>query len=454
MVLTALHADAEERRDRSRGFQGKSTVEIMVSKDKWHEAKVYLLEHVGGFKPNAVVVPLSDYGGRADCTRKATGFFRTEQIDGKWWIIDPNGCPFISVALNQTSYSRKFGPEDAWKRGMYQLLRTHGFNTASEDKTTGSGDRSMPYNVNLMLTFHYLMKYHEGSKFHWDVPPLWEPSFKAWLDQQVPARITEAMRKDRWLIGYFVDNERRWESNALDLYHDYPKDSVTYRTVAQWAEQNGFKRGQDGFSAEARRKFQGFQINYWARLSSEAVRAVDPNHLILGARFRRKDLYAPELLASAGRYFDVISANYYGSCPPDPVVLDSVARWSGKPIMITEFFAQSYETRPRDVRDGWIVRTQEDRAKFYQNYALACLQNRNCVGFHWFRYADSESANMGVVDVNAKPYTTLLEAMKAINLSKYALVDHLAGHPLDYTQVYDPLRNMPAYVEEEAATAK
>ncbi|MDO8540767.1 MAG: beta-galactosidase [Opitutaceae bacterium] len=41
------------------------------------------------------------YGGDRDGGRfKATGHFRTQKIDGKWWIIDPEGYKFISWGMN------------------------------------------------------------------------------------------------------------------------------------------------------------------------------------------------------------------------------------------------------------------------------------------------------------------------------------------------------------------
>ena len=40
------------------------------------------------------------YGGYAGAKAKATGFFRVEQIDGKWWFVDPDGHLFLSTGVN------------------------------------------------------------------------------------------------------------------------------------------------------------------------------------------------------------------------------------------------------------------------------------------------------------------------------------------------------------------
>src|SRR4029079_10518676 len=49
--------------------------------------------------PKAVVRP-SRYGGFAGPKRKATGFFRVEKLDGRWWFIDPEGARFWSTGVN------------------------------------------------------------------------------------------------------------------------------------------------------------------------------------------------------------------------------------------------------------------------------------------------------------------------------------------------------------------
>jgi hypothetical protein len=40
------------------------------------------------------------YGGYLNTRAEATGFFRVEQIDGKWWFIDPEGHYFLSTGVN------------------------------------------------------------------------------------------------------------------------------------------------------------------------------------------------------------------------------------------------------------------------------------------------------------------------------------------------------------------
>ena len=46
---------------------------------------------------------LSIYGGSKKLSGSRTGFFHTEQINDRWWIIDPDGYVFISLGLNHVT---------------------------------------------------------------------------------------------------------------------------------------------------------------------------------------------------------------------------------------------------------------------------------------------------------------------------------------------------------------
>ena len=112
------------------------------------------------------------------------------------------------------------------------------------------------------------------------------------------------------------------------------------------------------------------------------------------------------------------------------------AKASGKPILITEWYAKGIDSGLGNTSGaGWLVKTQQDRADFYQNFTLGLLESRVCVGWHWFRYSDNDpnqkgadpsnlDANKGIVTSDYEPYETLLESMKEINQRCYRIVDH------------------------------
>src|SRR5690606_26474447 len=79
-----------------------------------------------------------DYGGWKVSPGHSTGYFRTENRDGRWWLIDPEGYPFIhrGVAvfrpgrspLQQSSLDIKYGSRGQWVVQEANLLRQYGMN--------------------------------------------------------------------------------------------------------------------------------------------------------------------------------------------------------------------------------------------------------------------------------------------------------------------------------------
>ena len=88
---------------------------------------------------------------------------------------------------------------------------------------------------------------------------------------------------------------------------------------------------------------------------------------------------------------------------------------------------------------GWIVRTQKDRDLFYQNYNLALLESRNCVGWHYFKYQDNDptakgvdpsniDANKGIVNNVYEVWKPMMEEMKTLNDNVYQLIAYFDSH--------------------------
>ena len=113
--------------------------------------------------------------------------------------------------------------------------------------------------------------------------------------------------------------------------------------------------------------------------------------------------------------------------------MDNWVAWTGKPFLISEFFAKGMDSGlPNTSGAGWIVKTQADRASFYQNFVLPLVRHKGCVGWHWFRYMDNDpedipqdptnlDANKGIVDGSFKPYPGFLESMQILNQRVYQL---------------------------------
>jgi agarase len=241
---------------------------------------------------------------------------------------------------------------------------------------------------------------------------------------KVAARACAPHAKDPWLLGYFTDNELRWgkdwrsEDALLENYLKMPEGSAGLARAKEFVRALGHEPGDDD-----RQAFAGIVAAEYARVSSEAIRHYDPNHMILGCRFAGYPGHA--VIQAAGRYFDVISFHSYNPAPPLDR-LRTITRLTAKPTMITEFsFKAADSGLPNTKGAGKPVATQADRAAGFEQYVRALAALPGVVGYHWFEYRDEpkdgrfdgENSNYGVVRIDFTPWETLTARMAAVNLT-------------------------------------
>ena len=80
----------------------------------WSSFSTKTVEDLSGFKPTAV--PLTQFGGRKDLLQAPTGYFRVAQLNGRWWLIDPEGGPFISAGMVGVRAQTSFSSHEAYTR--------------------------------------------------------------------------------------------------------------------------------------------------------------------------------------------------------------------------------------------------------------------------------------------------------------------------------------------------
>ncbi|MCZ7584643.1 MAG: hypothetical protein M5R36_15625 [Deltaproteobacteria bacterium] len=195
-----------------------------------------------------------------------------------------------------------------------------------------------------------------------------------------------------------------------------------------------------------RAAFAGFVAERFFKTCHDAIRAADPNHLILGARFI--SWVAPrEVVRAIVPYTDVVSVNHYMVFPIYFGMMDWLADTLGwmhvhdmlqeyydetnLPVLITEFSIRALDAGvPSTWPPNWFfhtVQTQAERADFFENYARQTFRTGFIVGYHWFSYMDEppegrfdgENSNFGLVDNNDNPWTELTERMTAVNADAY-----------------------------------
>ena len=226
------------------------------------------------------------YGGWADGPKfEATGHFRVQKVDGKWWMIDPEGYLFWSHGIVRVSHSNAVTPlegsnlknrcfyfeelpgkdsefhqfyytHDALLKPYYTFrgidstydfssanlyrkygedyladfndichrrLKSWGLNTIanSSDKDICLMDRT-PY----MDRFEVVSAPLAGTGGWWPVMDPYDPSFIASLEKQLIDRKQEL--EDPWCLGFFVDNEIAWghPTNMAEVVLKCPADQA------------------------------------------------------------------------------------------------------------------------------------------------------------------------------------------------------------------------------------
>jgi len=411
-----------------------AATQAMLNKDgKWIPQTCAEIEDIKNFKP-AETVKLSKYGGWTNRRVKATGYFHATQIKDRWWLVDPDGYLFLSVGMNSVNQghgdaSKNREDDDLpagipssartkWAEQALALLREKGFNTLgcwSETVATRKLDHPMPYCLRwgFMGTYARTRKarYPETGKIEAIYP--FDPEFESFCVKH--AEGLAETKNDPFLLGHFSDNELSLhESGIVKRYLSHPQNDPCHKAAAQFMASH-----QGGRPADNDRDFLRLVVSEYYRKVSAAIRLHDPNHMFLGSRFHGIALKSPSLFAGAGPYADVISVNYYNRWTPENDRIRSWSKLAGKPILITEWYALAPPAKPNA---GFLVKTQEDRARFYQNFTLKLLDNPACVGWHWFNY------RTGVVDEKEAPFAVLLSAMKRLNDQVYPLAELLKGN--------------------------
>jgi hypothetical protein len=331
------------------------------------------------------------YGGYKNTQVKATGFFRVEKVDGRWWFVDPEGHLFLSTGTNGApGGGAGFGGNDAGAT----VKRTNA-RLDSWGMTTGGQGR--PGTV--------MLRWPQSTSFL-GMPDVYSAQFVAEIDAAANTQCTPH-KNDPLVLGYFIGNEPPWNAREAELCGLILGGPAT----ATQAKLKEFLAGGD--TAARRREFVLACFQWYLGLVCGAVRKYDPNHLLLGTRYG--GTMADEYFVAA-RIFDVCSINVYEYEPTRQII--HAARLCERPILIGEYHIGV----PADGLAAGLVQaaSQLERGVAYRYYVEQAASLEWFLGAYWFAWRDEpvmgrmdgENYNIGFVDVTDRPYAELVEAAK------------------------------------------
>ena len=425
-----------------------------------------LLETLPGYTITAQEPQLSKYGGRLDRQVEATGFYYTKFIDGRWWIVDPEGylminmgvttvTPGTSTPLGKAGMEREYGTPENWAEQTTSFLKNDlyfngvgGFSQIDYLGTTTDGSNmGMTYIVYMLRSYMAEIgigfaktgsTMFEGGAFN-----VFDPDFETFCDSRAQAIV--APKKD-WanLLGWMSDNELQCDTTMLDsfLAADWTDPRNAYTYAAAWTFLKDYTGKEYPSLTDVddtmRQDFLDFMYDRYHKVVSEAIQKYAPNHMYLGVRTVDKAYQSRGFWAASGRYCDAVCVNYYNAWTPDSTQMTDWSEWGGNvPFIATEWYAMALDSGLAcSSGAGFLVSTQQDRGKFYQNFALKLLETKSCIGFHWFQYLDNDptavagdssnvDSNKGIINIfTYKPYTELVTEMAELNKQAYRVIDY------------------------------
>ncbi len=401
----------------------------------------------------------SKYGGYLQKQVKATGFFRTEMVDGRWWFVDPEGYLFLSVGVDCVTPGRGGNAKEVDKRrnmfgelppqellaapahsagnnrqvrpnerphdyhfGMWNLYRRYGegFREKANEMIIKRMDK---WGVNTIgnwssgeviamnrKAFMVTMRTAGVDRGLMGLADVYAPDFREKLDEAMKGSVTR-YKDNPWLIGYFVGNEPSWleqEARLCDLILQGEERPIK-------AELQKFL--QKGDSPERRKEFIYTTFRTFLTAVKEAQLKYDPHHLNLGYRFGNISHIDEELLAICKESFDVLSFNCY-DLVPGKEMMDRALAITGLPMIIGEYH---FGTVDRGMAQSlWQVDSQQERGVAYRFYTENGYAHPGLIGTAYFQWSDQdltgrrndgENYNCGLVDVTDRPYVHQVNAM-------------------------------------------
>ena len=457
----------------------------------------------------------SKFGGWTDFCREATGYFRTEKINGKWWLVDPDGYVFFSngicyperagafcfteelknlyeylpekdgefadawnTAANIPQYCVRNGNTGAEKRKMFSFGRANLIRAFGKDwysaytKITAARMRRLGFNTVCVGTNDYFDEqtdyFLKESRIPYvitfrDFPLTKERIFRDFPDvfskeyeklcRDFAERSLRKYANDPYLIGYYITNEPEWfisdEVNLAErllkadgciaskqkfveflssLYADVDHLNTAWGTkFIEFTEVLDFAHHDIDFQPSVRKDiclFEGELIKQYTTVVSNALHAVDPNHLNLGMRYSHFSQRITNMDLSC---FDVFSFNCYQPSPKNHS--DKISALHDVPILIGEWH---FGARECGLPSFGVLHTetQEQRAAACRYYCESATQNSNIVGIHHFEYGDQpyfgrfdgECHQIGLFDVCHRPYRAVCTAFENFANRLYPLL--------------------------------
>jgi hypothetical protein len=369
---------------------------------------------------------LFDPDGRAFCYKGVCAVNRAGTQGGRYAKPGPY----------HDAVTDKYGPAEdpqPFVDGCLSKLRNLGFNALGAWCTEEFFDQGMPY-TEILECRKIVPDEHQLAAPGIKVPDVFDPAWATAVDD-IAQKLCAPRRDSRELVGYFTDNEMGWgqpgvehiwgaseEMNrtegeptllqfCLSQPEERPAAAAAWEFVmdrhdglatlsAAWSVElssrddlrkltgDGLVLDSPTYGADQDAFSTHFAERYY-RVTADAIRRHDPNHLILGCRFGAPP-GEPILRATRRPWVDVLSANNYRDVMYERV--DAYAAPTGMPVLIGEFsWASDYFRRVTDRTRAVEHLPEHERIAVLGTDALErAFTHPAVVGYTWYRWVSRQ----------------------------------------------------------------
>lgn len=339
-------------------------------------------------------------------------YYSVKQQQGRWWLFTPAGKKQISLGLNHIDpatlryrengglWRKKYG--NSMRRWLTESVRPNvlewGFNCVgwtqeviTRGPTNHRHSRAWTFDEYQWLDLPYCHLLPFADFHQWDAevrhPALFSEEFAGWCDH-VAREHCVPLSEDPKLIGYF--------------YLDCP----TWVHTREWNAWKGPMFDPERLKTESGRKELFALATQYYRVTTEAVRRYDRNHLIFGDRYEAGAAIPMEVVRAALPYVDVLSFQHFA--PPERIA-ENLARWhkeTGKPVLLADSAGNMRTT------DGGLTHNP----KHYPEVLAAIRQIPGAIGYHLCgAYLTNRVRRRGLLDENEKPEAEVIESIRRAN---------------------------------------
>lgn len=344
---------------------------------------------------------------------QSKSFFSIQKIKGRYFLIDPEGNKFFSIGLNHVDaaglrysnnsniwFEKYENSMEKWlKEGVRNDFLEWGFNTmgwnqevVTLEKTNHRHSRSFTPEEYAWLNLPYCHMLNFADFHQWEVeiryPDFFSNGFIEWCDY-VARDQASRLADDPNLIGYFYIDCPTW---------------IHTRKDNRW---KGPLFDPERLKTEAGRK-ELFEIaTQYYKVTHDAVRRYDKNHLIFGDRYEAKEPIADEVIKAAIPYVDALSFQHFS--PPEAIVA-TLKHWHNFSKLPTLVADASHSKRYKET--GYWYHTLDGYRQIYD----LIKTEPSCIGYHLCgAYLENRARKKGLLNEKEKPYGDVIKMITEVN---------------------------------------